>query len=135
MSGGAGPILVVDDSPANLKLMQVLLEASGYRVITAQDADQALAQLARVKPVLVLLDIQLPGMDGLTLARTMRRDHDMEGVPMVAVTAFAMTGDREKALDAGLDEYITKPIDTRALPEVVKRVLEGGGRKRSATGA
>lgn len=117
------PILVVDDNPTNLKLVCYLLSARGYAVRSAVDAPSALASLAELRPRLILLDIQLPGMDGLELARRLRADPEFDEVRIVAVTAYAMTGDAQKAADAGFDAYITKPIDTRALPERVAELL------------
>lgn len=117
-------ILVVDDNPANMKLLSFMLESQGYEVRTAVDANQALEVLGAFRPRLILLDIQLPGMDGLTLARKLKADPANSGLLIVAVTASAMKGDEERAMDAGCDGYITKPIDTRALPKLVASYLE-----------
>jgi CheY-like chemotaxis protein len=114
MAGEA--ILVVDDNPTNLKLLVYLLQNNGYVVHTAASAEDALVMLGGLQPQLVLLDLQLPGMDGLTLARKLRDDAATRDLVIVAVTAQAMAGDREKALAAGFDGFITKPIDTRDLP-------------------
>lgn len=121
MTGAA--ILVVDDSVANMKLLSYLLESQGYDVRTAADASEALAVLADFRPRLVLLDLQLPGMDGLELARRLKADPANRELLIVAVTASAMKGDEEKALEAGCDGYITKPIDTRTLPKLVASYL------------
>jgi len=120
------PILVVDDNPTNLKLVGYLLSSHGYEVRTAVDAPDALGQLAQFRPRLILLDLQLPGMDGFTLARRLRDDPAWRDVAIVAVTAFAMKGDEERAMAAGCDAYVTKPIDTRALPGLVARWVGGG---------
>ena len=125
------PILVVDDNAANLKLARVLLQAEGYEVHVAADAEEALSVLAITRPRLVLMDIQLPGMDGLELTRRLKADPATKGIVILAMTAYAMKGDDEKALAAGCDGYITKPIDTRALPGVVARHLGGVSRERS----
>jgi two-component system, cell cycle response regulator DivK len=109
-------VLVVDDSPANLKLIRVLLTVEGYQVLTAADAESALSILADVRPGLILMDIQLPGMDGLRLTRQLKSDPKTGDIPIIAITSFAMKGDEVKAREAGCDAYITKPIDTRALP-------------------
>jgi two-component system cell cycle response regulator DivK len=122
------PILIVDDNPANLKLARVLLAAAGYEVRVAVDAEEALAVLDRFHPRLILMDLQLPGMDGLTLTRLLKDDPATRHVAILALTAYAMKGDEEKALLAGCDGYVTKPIDTRTLPLVVERVLAAGGR-------
>ena len=121
---GSSRILIVDDNPTNLKLVRVLLMAEGHTVATAQDADEALAQIAAFQPRLILMDIQLPGMDGLTLTRRLKADPATRGTIVVAVTAYAMKGDDARALAAGCDGYITKPIDTRTMPGVIARFLE-----------
>ncbi len=118
------PILVVDDNPMNVKLMSYLLEKWGHEVHVAMDAQEALAVLESVRPRLILMDLQLPGMDGLTLTRILKAREDLAGVPVVAVTAFAMKGDEERALEAGCDGYITKPIDIQSLPRMVKDYLD-----------
>ena len=116
-------IFIVDDNPINLKLACDVLEFEGYTVGKAVDAEQAQEILQHTIPDLILMDIALPGMDGLTLTRKLKADARLRHVPVVALTAFAMKGDDRKALDAGCDGYITKPIDTRALPGQVERVL------------
>jgi CheY-like chemotaxis protein len=115
------PILIVDDNPTNLKLLMYLLTAKGYEARTANDAEEALVMLQSFRPRLVLLDLQLPGMDGLTLARTLRADPTTRNLVIVAVTAHAMKGDEEAAIEAGCDGFVTKPIDTRDLP---RRIAE-----------
>jgi CheY-like chemotaxis protein len=117
------PILIVDDNPTNLKLVAYLMSASGYEVTTALDADAALAAIARNRPRLILMDLQLPGVDGLELTRRLKSDPTTRDIIVVAVTAYAMKGDEAKAVAAGCDDYITKPIDTRALPEAIARHL------------
>jgi two-component system, cell cycle response regulator DivK len=119
-------ILVVDDNPTNLKLASDLLERSGYQISRAVDAERALESIRQARPDLILMDIGLPGMDGLTLARKLKADNDMKHIRVVALTAFAMKGDQEKAFDAGCDGYISKPIDTRSLPDQVARCLREG---------
>jgi CheY-like chemotaxis protein len=116
-------ILIVDDNPTNLKLATQVLEAEGYEVDQATDAEQAQELLKHMTPDLILMDIALPGMDGLTLTRKLKADARLKRVPVVAMTAFAMKGDDRKALDAGCDGYITKPIDTRKLPQQVAAYL------------
>jgi CheY-like chemotaxis protein len=117
-------IFIVDDHPVNLKLASSVLEMEGYVVETAVDAEQAQEMLKHTTPALILMDIALPGMDGLTLTRMLKADERLKHVPVVAMTAFAMKGDEQKALDAGCEGYITKPIDTRKLPEQVKAFLQ-----------
>ena len=124
------PILIVDDNPINLKLIRVLLAGEGYDVRTATAAEEALDLLKDFQPRLILMDIQLPGMDGLELTRRIKADPAMQKTVILALTAYAMKGDEEKALAAGCDGYITKPIDTRALPGMIAEHLnrhEDGG--------
>ena len=113
------PILIVDDNPVNLKLARVLLAAEGYEVRTAIAAEEALDVLREFRPRLILMDIQLPGMDGLELTRRLKADPQMREVVIVALTAYAMKGDQERVLAAGCDGYIGKPIDTRRLASQV----------------
>lgn len=123
MSGEA--ILIVDDNPVNLKLARVLLASEGYDVRTAGDADEALSVLSEFRPRLMLLDIQLPGMDGLELTGRLKAEEATRDIVIVAMTAYAMVGDRERALAAGCDGYIPKPIDTRTLPDTLASYLDG----------
>jgi CheY-like chemotaxis protein len=116
-------ILIVDDNPANLKLIGVLLRAEDYEVRVASDAEEAMATLEEFRPRLILMDLQLPGMDGLTLTRRLKSDPRTHDILIVALTAFAMKGDDQKALNAGCDGYITKPIDTRRLPSEIAALL------------
>ncbi len=119
------PILVVDDHPINLKVARVLLEAEGYAVRTAGDAEEALRVLETFSPRLILMDLQLPGVDGLTLTRRLKADPARRDVVIVALTAYAMSGDRERALAAGCDGYIAKPLDPDALPGLIEGYLAG----------
>lgn len=121
-------ILIVDDNAANLKLARVLLQAEGYAVRTAMDAEDGLRQLATYKPRAILMDIQLPGMDGLELTRHLKADPATKDIVIIALTAYAMKGDEEKARAAGCDGYITKPIDIDSLPKVLAQHL-GSSRK------
>jgi CheY-like chemotaxis protein len=116
-------ILIVDDSAANLKLARVLLTCEGHDARTAPDAEQALKVLESFHPRLILMDIQLPGMDGLTLTRRLKSDPEMKGIIVVALTAYAMKGDEERARAAGCDGYIAKPIDVAKLPLQVAQYL------------
>ena len=116
-------ILIVDDTPFNLKLTRLLLVSEGYEVLTAVTAEEALEVLQQHHPRLLLTDIQLPGIDGLELTRRVKRDPRTRDILVVALTAFAMKGDEEKAKDAGCDAYITKPIDTRTLGLRIRECL------------
>lgn len=116
-------ILIVDDNAINLKLVRVLLEAEGYVIRTASHAHDALQVLRTFRPALILMDIQLPGMDGLTFTRQLKADPQTAAITVVALTAYAMKGDEEKALSAGCQGYITKPINTRRLAQQVAAYL------------
>jgi CheY-like chemotaxis protein len=116
-------ILVVDDNPQNLKLARVLLLTEGYEVQTAGDAEEALRILESFTPHLILMDLQLPGMDGLELTRRLKSDVARQRIIIIALTAYAMKGDREKALAAGCDAYVSKPIDTVELPKLIAKHL------------
>ena len=117
-------ILVVEDNPTNLKLVSDVLEFAGYDILKATDAEEAQLILAVTLPDLILMDIALPGMDGLTLTRKLKAEERTRGIHIVALTAFAMKGDEQKAFDAGCDGYITKPIDIRQLVEQIAKILE-----------
>jgi CheY-like chemotaxis protein len=117
-------ILVVDDNPENLKLIMMILASSGYVLTTASDAVEALRFVEQSAPDLILLDLQLPGMDGLELTRRLRSRVETQTIPIVAVTAYAMKGDELKARDAGCNGYMVKPIDKRTLRALVKSYLD-----------
>ena len=112
-------VLIVDDNAINLKLARVLLTSEGYDVQAAQDASEALSLVGDFRPHLILMDVQLPGMDGLALTRQLKDDPGTGSIVIVAMTAYAMKGDEAKARAAGCDGYITKPINTRTLAELV----------------
>ena len=116
-------ILIIDDNAANLKLARVLLKGEGYDVRTAIDAENALEILGEFRPRLILTDLQMPGMDGFELTRRLKADPALRGVVVLALTAYAMKGDEEKARAAGCDGYVAKPIDTRALPAIIAGYL------------
>ena len=119
----AATILIVDDNQVNLKLARVLFESEGYAVVTAEDADQALQVLANVRPALVLMDIQLPGMDGITALKQLRADPTTKNISVIAITASAMTHNRTTMLAEGFDGYQTKPISLKDFLGEVQRVL------------
>ena len=116
-------ILIVDDNATNLKLVAYLMKTHGYDVDTALDAEGAIEAISRRRPEVILMDIQLPGIDGLELTRRLKVDPGTRDIIIIAVTAYAMKGDQDKALAVGCDDYITKPIDTRALPDTIARHL------------
>jgi CheY-like chemotaxis protein len=116
-------VLIVDDTPVNLKLVRVLLSRQGFDVRTANTAEEALELAQTFRPALVLADIQLPGMDGLEMTRRLKAAPETRDTVVLALTAFAMKGDEEKAFEAGCDGYITKPIDTRTFPDLIRKYL------------
>lgn len=120
---GRHTILVVEDNPLNRELVVDLLEGAGYTVL---QADQGVGLLERVKagqPSLILLDVQLPGLDGVTLARQLKADPATRGIPVLAMTAYARLEDQERAMEAGCDGYLRKPLDTQGLLQTVARLL------------
>jgi len=125
---------VVDDTPVNLKLTRLLLEHEGYKVRTAASAEEALQVLEEFHPRLVLADIQLPGIDGLEMTRRIKREPRNADMLVVALTAYAMKGDEEKARAAGCDGYITKPIDTRELGARLRAYLDRSPAPPAASG-
>ena len=116
-------ILVVDDDLANLALAQALLQEEGFRVRVAMDAASTLAVLKTVTPALILMDIQLPEVDGWELTRQLKADPATRDIPVIAVTAYGKAGDDAKARQAGFIEFLPKPISTRDLPGIVRRHL------------
>jgi CheY-like chemotaxis protein len=123
-------ILVVDDNPANLRLLRLLLSGESYEVRTADGAEEAITILEDFRPRLILMDLQMPGMNGFELARRLKGDAATRDIVIVALTAYAMKGDEERAREAGCDGYVSKPIDTRTLPALVARHLSGAGPQR-----
>lgn len=116
-------ILVIEDNEQNRILMRQILTYHGYDVLEATDGLTGLEMARAHTPALILLDIQMPVMNGFAVIRELRNNPELRKIKVIAVTSFAMKGDREKALQAGFDEYVTKPIDTRKFPELVKQVL------------
>ncbi len=117
-------ILIVEDSPDNMKLFRTILGLKGHEVTGLSGGEGLLEAIEEGSPDLVLMDIQLPGKDGFALLQEIRKS-SLPAVRVIALTAHAMTGDRERAMDAGFDGYITKPIDIRNFPDQVQRGLEG----------
>lgn len=124
MSDDSKTILIVEDNPLNMKLFQDILEASGYLTVSVQDGREALgAALAQI-PDLVVLDIQLPQMSGVEVAKLFRQHPKLKEIPIIAVTALAMKGDEVKIKAAGCNDYLAKPISVVALLDKVKKLLE-----------
>jgi CheY-like chemotaxis protein len=120
-------ILVVEDNPDNMYVLDHLLTRKGYTVRQVTRGDEAIAQIERHQPALVLLDMQMPGMDGYSVVRELRRRAGLADLPVIAVTANSMPGDREQTLDAGCTDYIAKPISPRELLRLVEHYLKGAG--------
>ncbi len=121
-------ILVVDDNDAGLMLASVVLQREGFQVDSAGSSEEVLQRLSARLPDLILMDVQLPGQDGLSLTRQLKADPATAGIPIVALTAHAMASDREDSLAAGCAGYISKPIDTRTLGDLVRGFLTMAGR-------
>jgi CheY-like chemotaxis protein len=117
-------ILVVEDNALNLELVRDVLTTAGMKVLEAQTGPEGLTAASELKPDLILLDIRLPGTDGFALLERLKADPATRSIPVVALTAQAMVGDREQALAAGFSDYIPKPIDTRTLADRVRRLLD-----------
>ncbi|MDQ3160952.1 MAG: response regulator [Pseudomonadota bacterium] len=116
-------ILVVEDNAANMKLASLLLRNAGHSVLPAVDAETALAMARTERPDLILMDVQLPDMDGLTATALLKQDPATASIPVIAVTAMAMTQDRQKTMDAGCDGYISKPLRYRELYAAIDHLL------------
>ena len=117
-------ILVVEDNKLNMKLVRGLIKIGKYHMLEAMDAETGIKLIREERPDLVLMDIQLPGMDGLSATEVIKADPDLKDIPIVALTSYAMQGDKEKALAAGCTGYIAKPIDTRQFLETVSQFLK-----------
>ena len=117
-------VLVIEDNIMNLELVTDLLEINGFEVIKVENAKDGIKLAIEERPALILMDIQLPGMDGLTASRILKGMEETSHIPIVALTAYAMMGDEEKASEAGCVGYITKPIDTHTFPVSVRKFIE-----------
>ena len=120
-------VLVVEDNELNMKLIVALLTIGNYRILKAEDAETGLQAARKHQPDLILMDIQLPGMDGLSATRIIKQDDALKDIPVVALTSYAMAGDKEKATEAGCDGYIPKPIETRTFLEHLSQFLDNKG--------
>jgi len=119
----ARTILIVEDNQTNAQLLKDVLTIKGYSVEIVTNGDDALSSLDNNKYDLILMDVQLPGKDGYEITRIIRKNPNTRNIPVIAVTAYALKGDREAALAAGCNEYMSKPINTRLLPEMVERLI------------
>ncbi len=119
------PILVVEDNPDNMYVLDHLLTRKGYTVVQAINGEEALEQIEATNPVLVLMDMQMPGLNGYATVEALRRQVRFAALPVIAVTASSMPGDRERALQAGCTDYIAKPINPRLFLQLIAQYLEG----------
>ncbi len=120
---GTKRILLIEDNAVNRRLAQFLLKSQGYEVWEATNAAEAFASLKEKRPDLILMDVQLPGMDGLTATKQLKADPSTRDIPVLAVTSYAMRGDEARALDAGCTGYVTKPIDKTVFLQAVAKLL------------
>ena len=120
-------LLIIEDNEQNMYLMRFLLEKAGYTVEGAEDGRKGVELALRCRPEAILLDIQLPGMDGYAVAAALKREDELAGVPIIAVTSYAMVGDREQILAAGATGYIEKPIDPETFVAEIARYLPAAG--------
>ena len=116
-------ILIVEDEPKNRRLLAMTLRAKGYTLLTATNGGEALDMAVREQPDFIIMDIQLPKMSGLAVTRKLREFPKFRHVPIIAITAYAMKGDRERVIAAGCDAYLSKPIDTHELPRMIAAML------------
>jgi two-component system, cell cycle response regulator DivK len=118
-------ILIIEDNQANLELAQYLLEHGGHQVLLATDGQMGVATARRERPELIVCDLQMPVLDGYGVLEQLKRDAAMKGIPIVAVTAFSMSGDEEKVRTAGFDGYFSKPIDPETFVKQIEAFLPG----------
>ncbi len=116
-------ILIVEDNELNMQLFNDVLEVKGYQTLQSRDGLDALKIARESKPDLILMDIQLPGMSGLDVAKSIKEDENLKTIPIIAVTAFAMKGDEEKIRQGGCEDYLAKPISTSGLLEIIAKYL------------
>ncbi len=117
-------ILIVEDNPQNMRLMEMTLKARAYTLLKATDGEEALQVATRERPDLIIMDIQLPRLSGLEVMVRLRQMNGFKHIPVIAITAYAMKGDKEKSLEAGCDAYLPKPINTHELPNLIAEMLQ-----------
>lgn len=118
-------VLCIEDNPVNMILVERIVEAEGHQLLRAEDGPAAISLLETTVPDIILLDINLPGIDGLELARRFKADERLAPIPLIATTAQVLVGDRERCLEAGCDDYLPKPLDIRKLRQVMRHYLFG----------
>lgn len=116
-------VLCIEDNKINMLLVSRIVEAEGYELLRAEDGPKALAVLEEAQPDIILLDINIPGINGLDLARMIREDERLSAIPIIATTANVLVGDKERCLEAGCDEYLPKPLDIRRLRQVMQQYM------------
>ena len=116
-------ILIVEDNPQNMRLLEMVLRAKNYTLLKATDGEEALDIAIRERPDLIIMDIQLPKVNGLEVTRKLRETPLFSHTPIIAITAYAMKGDKERVIESGCDAYLSKPINTRELPEMIAEML------------
>ena len=117
-------ILIVEDNPQNMRLLEILLRSESYTLLKAIDGEEALEVAVSEKPNIIVMDIQLPRISGLEVIRKLRQMPAFNHVPIIALTTYAMKGDREKFIEAGCDAYLSKPISIRELPKMIAEMLQ-----------
>jgi CheY-like chemotaxis protein len=122
-------ILVIEDNEMNMKLVKVLLQRGQFNILEAIDAESGIRLAQEQRPDLILMDVQLPGVDGLSATRIIKEDPVLEGIRVIALTSYAMEGDGKKALEAGCDGYINKPLNTRGFLDTIRKFLQGAGKR------
>lgn len=134
MSPVVGRVLVIEDDALNRELLQTVLEGAGFEVLEAADARDGLARARSHQPDIVLMDVQLPEMDGLQATRSLHEDPETAHIPVIAVTAHVKKDDERRCLEAGCSLHVPKPVDTRTLPGIVSRVIAESARRGQADG-
>jgi len=119
----AKKILIVDDNENNRLLLSDILQYRGYEILEAEDGEKGISMAGELKPDLILLDMQMPGIDGFAAAKMLKSDPLTKDIKVIVVTSFAMKGDREKIIALGVDDYVAKPIDTRQFPVLVEKYI------------
>ena len=117
-------ILIVEDNPLHMRLMEMTLRDKDYTLLKAVDGETALDMAGSEMPDLIIMDIRLPDMSGFEVTRKLRENQELNDTPIIALTAHAMNGDRDKIIKAGYDMYLSKPINTRTLPDVIRGILQ-----------
>lgn len=116
-------ILIVEDNPQSMRLLEMVLKAKNYTLLKATDGEEALDMVMSERPDLIIMDIQLPKVNGLEVTKKLRETPAFSHTPIIAITAYAMKGDKERVIESGCDAYLSKPINTRELPEMIAEML------------